>query len=937
MMYLSTGVGCLQNAVVSSIILPNLELQGTIPDSIGMLSYLQTIEMSSNQLYGSLPSTVGLLSELLILDLSSNSLDSIPNELANLVNLTTLILDGNSLEGTIPVFLAEMTQLEILSLRANKFTGNFPDVFCEMNHTEVFVHGNQFLCYSECLLHGAEDGCVYPPKPALLSAGAIAGIAVAFFFVASALVAYLSYQRYKFEKEYLALPLHRRLIKGKPITLDDVRKTENLGCISDKRGRTVLEVAFEMDRLDLVSEDAMYFLLENSMHLGMEDGAVVKKSSGREGFEAGYVWPALVQQTEDFSFTVMCKLLNKYEQHGPALVATLDRAGRRCLDIASTRMKAELQKCMYLYRRFEVTPGPAEHRSATSIVVFALDHGTNGINMTSPTKVALKFMKHKHPFDTDISFRREQQFDQNFVVSVLDYFDGSDFSESNAGFTSAAAKRGFGDYPFCLVMPLAETNLDTVIARRHIVGEDWDEIKLILKTLCNCLVHIHSKNILHGDLKPNNLVMIDNAICLIDFDASSSFGPESTDFAGAKYSSGYLPPEMFHDEGRKVKEFTVDTLGDRVGVEYFDAEVVVSTKSTRARTVTRHVALHADGYELLKPSPAHDMWAVGIIFYLLCTGFEVFPTSVEGNVDRSTAANICAWTNDLKEQKLALVQDRLAKNLLSLLLSKDPSLRPSADHVLSHPFLSGQRAARMQGEAPEYDVFLSYRVFSDSQQVELLYKQLTALGLNVWWDKNCLLPGQKWEEGFCNGLINSSCFVCLISKDGIFNPDRNNCNFTKLTAKSVCDNVLLEWRFALDLRERNMISGIFPVFIGEKKSSTSGKGSDYSGFSGDFSLMPKESVETVEKKLEEHLESQGLGTPLLGKLTVQEIVSEITANQGGFVKGNLEVAVATVCRSIAQRSKYVKTPAETPLPSARLVDTYVRPTGTASFEWGGSL
>jgi hypothetical protein len=190
MMYLSTGVGCLQNAVVSSIILPNLELQGTIPDSIGMLSYLQTIEMSSNQLYGSLPSTVGLLSELLILDLSSNSLDSIPNELANLVNLTTLILDGNSLEGTIPVFLAEMTQLEILSLRANKFTGNFPDVFCEMNHTEVFVHGNQFLCYSECLLHGAEDGCVYPPKPALLSAGAIAGIAVAFFFVCYPRVAF---------------------------------------------------------------------------------------------------------------------------------------------------------------------------------------------------------------------------------------------------------------------------------------------------------------------------------------------------------------------------------------------------------------------------------------------------------------------------------------------------------------------------------------------------------------------------------------------------------------------------------------------------------------------------------------------------------------------------------------------------------------------------
>lgn len=37
-----------------------------------------------------------------------------------------------------------------------------------------------------------------------------------------------------------------------------------------------------------------------------------------------------------------------------------------------------------------------------------------------------------------------------------------------------------------------------------------------------------------------------------------------------------------------------------------------------------------------------------------------------------------------------------------------------------------------------FDVFISYRVASDRDRVEALYKELTAAGLRVWWDQKCL-------------------------------------------------------------------------------------------------------------------------------------------------------------------------------------------------------
>jgi serine/threonine protein kinase len=816
---------------------------------------------------------------LTILDLSSNHLSGIPTALSQLTSLLVLDLDSNRFSGTLPEFLASLTQLNELNVRSNSFDGTLPMAFCNMS-TNVIALGNEFTCSSSCSAISL-GSCVNPtPQPTSpnadandgFGAGSVSALVVSLFVVVVA-VGFLIYRYRQFETNFKDLPLHKLLYRKMCITLASVTENEHTLMSCDTAGRTILEAIFDAGRLDLVSEDAIYFLVEKSLvhhqHQNIE-------SAGSADVGQLNIWAALVQQSDDMSFAVMTKIVSLMEARVDVLAYGTDRIGRRCLDIASLRMKEELLKCLYFLRRFELNSGAAEHKSATSMVIVATDHQSK----LPSSKVALKFMKNRDQYLTETPVRRKAQFHEDFVVNVLDQFDGI----NDLYFLKACQKRGFAEYPFCIVMPFAETSLESVILHRNITGNDWSFIKNITRTLCNALVHVHSKCLMHGDLKPNNIVLADNAVRLIDFDASSSYGEESTDYAGAKYSSGYLPPEMFavNVSGETcVKRWTRDDDDD-----------------------DGHIGLGVGGYELIRPSPALDMWSVGVILYQLSTGYQLFPTSVEGHCDYQDHRRISEWSPALKEAKLLKVKDRFARNLLSLLLCKDPAMRLTAERVLTHPFLSGLHPHRLQGEEAEFDVFLSYRVASDAVYAELMYNILTTLELKVWWDKKSLIPGQSWEEGFCSGLSSSSCFVCLLSNNGMFNASRSQHNITKFQSDSSCDNVVLEWRLALDLQARNMIHGIFPVMIADKDD---GRAILAGGCHPNQQPVPDCVVQSVEHKLGDYLEKQGLGSPLLAEMTVKEIVGRICEFQGGILKGDVDKVLPGICEAIRQMVIATKT------------------------------
>ena len=70
------GIGCKDNEI-TSIILPDNGLSGTLPSSLSSLENLQTLNLSENNLHGSIPQEYVALSQLTTLDLSSNQLTGV--------------------------------------------------------------------------------------------------------------------------------------------------------------------------------------------------------------------------------------------------------------------------------------------------------------------------------------------------------------------------------------------------------------------------------------------------------------------------------------------------------------------------------------------------------------------------------------------------------------------------------------------------------------------------------------------------------------------------------------------------------------------------------------------------------------------------------------------------------------------------------------------
>lgn len=62
--------------------------------------------------------------------------------------------------------------------------------------------------------------------------------------------------------------------------------------------------------------------------------------------------------------------------------------------------------------------------------------------------------------------------------------------------------------------------------------------------------------------------------------------------------------------------------------------------------------------------------------------------------------------------------------------------------------------------------FLSY-AREDIEQAERLFNDLREVGVNVWFDKHSLLPGQKWKAAIREAMKNSRFFLALLSTSSI--------------------------------------------------------------------------------------------------------------------------------------------------------------------------
>lgn len=125
---------------------------GTIPPSIQSLTGLTYLGFNGNKLTGTLTSGVGALTKLVYFDVFGNSLNgTIPSSIGNLLSLTYLGLFNNNFYGSLPATIGSITNLNYFSILNNKLSGTIPSSLCSLTTFYVFLNGNQFSCYSDCI------------------------------------------------------------------------------------------------------------------------------------------------------------------------------------------------------------------------------------------------------------------------------------------------------------------------------------------------------------------------------------------------------------------------------------------------------------------------------------------------------------------------------------------------------------------------------------------------------------------------------------------------------------------------------------------------------------------------------------------------------------------------------------------------------------------
>nr|XP_033790741.1 myosin light chain kinase family member 4 isoform X2 [Geotrypetes seraphini]XP_033790742.1 myosin light chain kinase family member 4 isoform X2 [Geotrypetes seraphini] len=176
---------------------------------------------------------------------------------------------------------------------------------------------------------------------------------------------------------------------------------------------------------------------------------------------------------------------------------------------------------------------------------------------------------------------------------------------------------------------------DRIISENYNLTE-LDTI-LFIKQICEGIQYMHQMYFLHLDLKPENIMCVNqaaNQIKIIDFGLARRYKPR-------------------------------EKLKVNFGTPEFLAPEVVN-------------------YDFV--SFPTDMWSIGVITYMLLSGLSPFL----GEDDNETLNNIVACDWDFEDESFHDVSEE-AKDFITKLLIKEKCWRISATETLKHPWLSDQK------------------------------------------------------------------------------------------------------------------------------------------------------------------------------------------------------------------------------------------------------
>lgn len=204
----------------------------------------------------------------------------------------------------------------------------------------------------------------------------------------------------------------------------------------------------------------------------------------------------------------------------------------------------------------------------------------------------------------------------------------------------------------------------------------------VMRQLTEAVVYLHGQSIVHGDIKPENMLVVE-----------AQTAPATNSSANTPTAAAEQPLTVkLADFGSAFRLKSNSNSSSSSDNSHSSSSCSARRDYTAAYSPPEVIAGTQD------MSKASDVWALGIVMYILCTGRHPYDASGESTEAEIQAAVVSVepdfetgWENVSVE----------AKELVKQALSKAPELRPTADDMLAHPWVQGMKLQQQQQQQEE--------------------------------------------------------------------------------------------------------------------------------------------------------------------------------------------------------------------------------------------
>eukprot|EP01042_Synura_sphagnicola_P009580 gene9580-12290_t len=180
------------------------------------------------------------------------------------------------------------------------------------------------------------------------------------------------------ERRLVELPVHRALLRMQ-LSNHDLKRLVDTNLASaleaDFDGRTAIDIILQGLHRHTVEPDVIATLLEASLPPLHECANRSVSNEHLHYHGKSLAWSLAVQHESPQVEQAVERILEIRKRHVHMLAYATDDRGRACKDVAQPRIKASILRRLNLHGRYELRTGPPVHKSQTSLVVMARDHG----------------------------------------------------------------------------------------------------------------------------------------------------------------------------------------------------------------------------------------------------------------------------------------------------------------------------------------------------------------------------------------------------------------------------------------------------------------------------------------------------------------------------------------------------------------------------------